>query len=65
MPSQGRDRPPQRRAFPGLFGARERLPERETLEISTLCGHGMISFHLIRKIVEYVKRENYRRGKSS
>jgi hypothetical protein len=39
----------------GFWGARERLPERETLEISTLCGHGMVSFNLIRKMVEYVK----------
>ncbi|TSA45616.1 MAG: hypothetical protein D4R56_05265 [Deltaproteobacteria bacterium] len=39
----------------GFWGARERLPERETLEINTLCGHGMISFNLIRKMVEYVK----------
>jgi hypothetical protein len=39
----------------GFWGARERLPERETLEINTLCGHGMISFNLIRKMIEYVK----------
>jgi hypothetical protein len=39
----------------GFWGARERLPERETLEINTLCGHGMVSFNLIRKMVEYVK----------
>ena len=39
----------------GFWGARERLPEREILEINTLCGHGMISFNLIRKMIEYVK----------
>jgi hypothetical protein len=39
----------------GFWGARERLPEREILEINTLCGHGMISFNFIRKMVEYVK----------
>jgi hypothetical protein len=39
----------------GFWGARERLPERETLEINTLCGHGMVSFNLIRKMIEYVK----------
>jgi hypothetical protein len=39
----------------GFWGARERLPERETLEINTLCGHGMVSFNLIRKMIEHVK----------
>lgn len=39
----------------GFWGARERLPEREILEINTLCGHGMISFNFIRKMIEYVK----------
>ncbi|MBM4312308.1 MAG: hypothetical protein FJ122_00150 [Deltaproteobacteria bacterium] len=39
----------------GFWGARERLPEREVLEINTLCGHGMISFNFIRKMIEYVK----------
>ena len=39
----------------GFWGARDRLPEREILEFNTLCGHGMVSFNLIRKMVEYVK----------
>jgi hypothetical protein len=39
----------------GFWGSRERLPEREVLEINTLCGHGMISFNFIRKMIEYVK----------
>jgi hypothetical protein len=39
----------------GIWGARERLPEREILEVSTLCGHGMVSFNLIRKMVEFVR----------
>lgn len=39
----------------GFWGSRDRLPERETLEFHTLCGHGMVSFNLIRKMVEYVK----------
>lgn len=39
----------------GFWGARDRLPERETLELNTLCGHGMVSFSLIRKMMEYVK----------
>jgi hypothetical protein len=39
----------------GFWGAKERLPEREILEFNTLCGHGMVSFNLIRKMIEYVK----------
>jgi hypothetical protein len=39
----------------GIWGSIDRLPEREILEVNTLCGHGMVSFTLIRKMVEYVK----------
>jgi hypothetical protein len=39
----------------GFWGSRDLLPEREVLEINTLCGHGMVSFSLIRKMMEYVK----------
>ena len=31
------------------------MPEREVLEFHTLCGHGMVSFNLIRKLIEHVK----------
>jgi len=39
----------------GFWGSRDRLPERDVLEINTLCGHGMVSFSLIRKMMEQVK----------
>ena len=39
----------------GFWGSTDRLPEREILEYHTLCGHGMVSFALIRKMIEYVK----------
>jgi hypothetical protein len=39
----------------GFWGAKDRLPEREILEFNTLCGHGMVSFNLVRKMIEYVK----------
>jgi len=39
----------------GFWGARDRLPEREILEFNTMCGHGMVSFNLIRKMIDYVK----------
>jgi len=39
----------------GFRGAKDRLPEREVLEFNTMCGHGMVSFNFIRKMIEYVK----------
>jgi len=39
----------------GFWGSQDLLPEREILEINTLCGHGMVSFSLIRKMIEHVK----------
>ena len=39
----------------GVWGAKDRLPEREVLEVNTLCGHGLVSFNLIRKMAEYVR----------
>ncbi len=39
----------------GFWGVRDRLPEREILELNTMCGHGMVSFNFIRKMIEYVK----------
>jgi hypothetical protein len=41
----------------GVFGKAERLPPREVVEINTMCGHGMVSFNLIKKVVEEVKLE--------
>ena len=39
----------------GFWDAKDRLPEREILKFNTMCGHGMVSFNLIRKMIEYVK----------
>jgi hypothetical protein len=39
----------------GIWGAKDRLPEREVQEFNTLCGHGMVSFALIRKMIEEVR----------
>lgn len=41
----------------GVFGRTDKLPPREIVEINTMCGHGMVSFNLIKKIVEEVKLE--------
>lgn len=39
----------------GFWGSIDRLPEREILEFNTMCGHGMVSFNLIRKLIDCVK----------
>ena len=39
----------------GIFGKVERLPSKQTQEISTMCGHGMVSFNFVTKIVDYIR----------
>jgi hypothetical protein len=39
----------------GFWGARNRLPSRQILEFNTMCGHGMVSFNFIQKLIEQVK----------
>ena len=39
----------------GFQGRVERLPDRVVLEIGTMCGHGMISHNLVKKLLEWVK----------
>jgi hypothetical protein len=39
----------------GFWGSTDRLPEREILQLNTMCGHGMISFSLLRKLIDQVK----------
>ena len=40
----------------GFFGRTDRMADRQTLELSTMCGHGMLSFGFVRKLVEWVKQ---------
>jgi len=40
----------------GFFGALDKLPDRATLSIATMCGHGMISFNLAKKMIDWVKQ---------
>lgn len=39
----------------GFHGNTDRLPDRDTLSISTMCGHGMVSSHFARKMMDRVK----------
>lgn len=39
----------------GILGKKELLPSKPILEITTMCGHGLVSPALVRKIVEDLK----------
>ncbi len=41
----------------GCYGKVNRLPSKEILELSTMCGHGMISYALVENIIERLKIE--------
>jgi len=43
----------------GFRGRLDKLPDRTTLELSTMCGHGMVSANFAKKMMEWVK-ENRR-----
>jgi len=40
----------------GVWGKIERLPQGEILDINTMCGHGMVSFNLVRRMADEVKK---------
>src|SRR6056297_273844 len=39
----------------GVWGQTNRLPKEEIIKISTMCGHGMVSFNLVKDLAEKVK----------
>lgn len=43
----------------GFYGDLNQLPDRHVLELSTMCGHGMVSHNFARKMIDMV-RENRR-----
>ncbi len=48
----------------GFHGDLNRLPDRHVLEISTMCGHGMVSHNLAKKMIDLV-REGRRNPKQA
>ena len=38
----------------GVWGARGLLPDEQILQIATMCGHGMVSFNLVTRMVEEI-----------
>ena len=39
----------------GFQGGIDRLPDKTVLEISTMCGHGMVSHNLVKKLLDWIK----------
>lgn len=39
----------------GIWGKKERLPDEDILRFTTMCGHGMVPFNLVRKMIEDIK----------
>jgi hypothetical protein len=39
----------------GFHGKTEQLPAPEIVEIATMCGHGMVSYNLVKRMLELVK----------
>jgi len=42
----------------GIWGQTEKLPEEPILEITTMCGHGLISPSLVKVMVDNIKHHN-------
>ncbi len=40
----------------GIHGRRERLPEAPVLEITTMCGHGIVSPSLVREMIQRIEQ---------
>lgn len=40
----------------GIWGDMEKLPDTEVLEVTTMCGHGMVSSALVKKMANKVRR---------
>ena len=40
----------------GIMGREDLIPERKILDIVTMCGHGLVSRHLVKNLVNKVKK---------
>lgn len=40
----------------GIWGAVEKLPDERIMEISTMCGHAMVSANLVNKMIDDIKK---------
>jgi hypothetical protein len=49
----------------GFMGRLDRLPDGRVLEIGTMCGHGMISHNLVRKLMDRVREGRRTSGEAA
>jgi hypothetical protein len=40
----------------GVWGKREKLPDPKVTEVTTMCGHGLVSFNLVQSLVKEIRR---------
>jgi hypothetical protein len=40
----------------GIFGNLRKLPSEETLQLTTMCGHGMVPANLVERVIAEIKR---------
>ena len=40
----------------GIFGQRRKLPSDEVLQLTTMCGHGMVPANLVERVIIEIKR---------
>ena len=40
----------------GIWGKTEKLPSNDILEVTTMCGHGMVSTNLVKSVVEGIRK---------
>jgi hypothetical protein len=40
----------------GVWGKREKLPDPRVTEITTMCGHGLVSFNLVQSLLKEIRR---------
>jgi hypothetical protein len=40
----------------GVWGNREKLPDPKVTEVTTMCGHGLVSFNLVQSLVKEIRR---------
>ena len=40
----------------GVWGKREKLPDPKVTEITTMCGHGLVSFNLVQSLLKEIRR---------
>jgi len=40
----------------GVWGKKEKLPDPKVTEITTMCGHGLVSFNLVQSLLKEIRR---------